>query len=31
MGTGLDANQDFSEYTIEKISGTISVKDDDKK
>src|ERR1700752_3214941 len=30
-GTGMEAEEDFSEYTIEKISGTITVKDDDKK
>jgi LPS export ABC transporter protein LptC len=31
MGTGLEANEDFSEYEIKNISGSISVKDDDKK
>ncbi len=30
-GTGLEAEEDFSEYTIKDISGSISVKDDDKK
>lgn len=30
MGTGLEANEDFSEYEIKNISGTISVKDEDK-
>jgi LPS export ABC transporter protein LptC len=30
-GTGLDASEDFSDYTIEKPSGSISIKGDDKK
>ncbi len=30
-GTGLEAEEDFSEYEIKNISGSISVKDDDKK